>query len=361
MTGLPTEELARAASTFLDERRSRLAAAITKRHYERRPELARRYGPAGRAHCLRDAEYHLAFLSDALATSSPALFADYVGWAKVMLAGRGIAADDLAQNLQMMREVLQRELPPDMGRMVVFALDAGLARLPQLPSTLPTLLDDDAAPLTELAREYLATLLRGERHLASRLILHAAESGTPVRDLYLHVFQRSQHEIGRLWQINRISVAQEHYCTAATQAIMSQLYPYIFSGQRNGRTLVAACVAGDLHELGARVVSDLLEMEGWDTIYLGANVPSSDIARVVIEREAKLLALSTTMTFHVRVTASLIDEIRRSRAAAVKIMVGGHPFNVAPELWRQVGADAWARDGIEAISVAAELAGSSSA
>jgi MerR family transcriptional regulator, light-induced transcriptional regulator len=360
VTRVPTEGLARAASTFLDERRTRLAAAITERQYERRPELAQRYGPAGRAHCVRDAEYHLAFLSDALATSSPALFADYVGWAKIMLAGRGITAEDLAENLRMVREVLQHELPPDTGRMVVLALEAGLDRLPLLPSTLPALLDDAAVPLRELARKYLATLLRGERHLASRLILSAAESGTPVRDLYLHVFQRSQHEVGRLWQMNRISVAQEHYCTAATQAIMSQLYPYIFSGRRSGRTLIVACVAGDLHEIGARVVSDLLEMEGWDTIYLGANVPSSDIAKLLIERDASLLALSTTMTFHVRVTARLIAEIRASSAAKVKIIVGGHPFNVAPGLWRQVGADGWARDGIEAVSVVAKLVGSGS-
>ena len=58
------------------------------------------------------------------------------------------------------------------------------------------------------------------------------------------MFQLSLREVGRLWQMNQISVAQEHYCTAATQLIMSQLYPYIFSGERRNRTLIAAYAGG---------------------------------------------------------------------------------------------------------------------
>ena len=79
----------------------------------------------------------------------------------------------------------------------------------------------------------------------------------------------------RYWQMNRLTVAQEHYCTAATQMIMSQLYPYIFEGERNGRVLVATCVAENLHEIGVRMVTDFFEMDGWDTFYLGANVPTA--------------------------------------------------------------------------------------
>ena len=107
-----------------------------------------------------------------------------------------------------------------------------------------------------------------------RFVLDAVNSGVPVRDIYLQVFQPAQYEIGRLWQTNRISVAQEHYCTAATQLIMSQLYPLIFSSPRNGLRMVAACVQGDSHELGLRMVSDFFELEGWDTLFLGASTPA---------------------------------------------------------------------------------------
>ncbi|MDZ7776615.1 MAG: hypothetical protein U5L09_13885 [Bacteroidales bacterium] len=55
---------------------------------------------------------------------------------------------------------------------------------------------------------------------------------------------------------------------------MSQLYPYIFNSQRVGKSMVAATVGGELHEMGIRMVADFFEMEGWDTWYLGANAPA---------------------------------------------------------------------------------------
>ena len=41
---------------------------------------------------------------------------------------------------------------------------------------------------------------------------------------------------------------------------------------KNGLKFVAACVTEDLHEVGLRMVSDILELEGCNTLYLGANV-----------------------------------------------------------------------------------------
>jgi hypothetical protein len=234
-------------AAILDNSRHELAEAITDRHYQLHPELAERFGPAGRSHCRQDTEYHLSYLSAAVATETPAFFAEYVGWCKTMLGARGIGAGDLAENLRTLREVLERSLPPDVCILAVPPVHAGLAELGRVAAAPSSLLAEDGGPLAQLAHDYLSALLRAERHLASSLILAAADAGTPIRDLYLRVFQPSQHEVGRLWQMNQISVAQEHYCTAATQLIMSQLYPYIFSGERRSRTLVAACVDTQPH------------------------------------------------------------------------------------------------------------------
>lgn len=332
-----------------------LADAITARHYELQPDLAARYGEAGRAKCLQDAHYHLAYLSEAIRVSLPSLFADYIAWAKVMLETRGVPANDLARNLEVMRDTLREKLPAKLSAVAARYVESGIDRLPELPSSLPSLLRPDEL-LSNLAKEYLDALLRGERHIASRLIMDSVENGTNVKEIYLHVFQPAQHEIGRLWQMNQISVAQEHYCTAATQLIMSQLYPYIFATEKNGRTLVATCVAGDLHEIGVRMVSDFFEMEGWDTFYLGANAPTPSILQTLIEHKADVLAASTTITSHVRALAELIAAVRASDACRdVKVLVGGYPFNVAPELWRQIGADACAHDALESVAIANRL------
>jgi methanogenic corrinoid protein MtbC1 len=190
------------------------------------------------------------------------------------------------------------------------------------------------------------------------MILGAAERGTPVREIYVQVFQATQREIGRLWQLNEISVAQEHYCTAATQFIMSQLYPYLFTEESKGRKLLAACVEGELHEIGIRMVADFFEMEGWDTTYLGANTPAFGMVDMLGKLKPDLLAISATMPFHVHLVSELIDMVRGSPVSGVKIIVGGYPFNTVNDLWSKVGADAFARDADEALLIAGGLIGS---
>jgi methanogenic corrinoid protein MtbC1 len=73
-------------------------------------------------------------------------------------------------------------------------------------------------PYADLARSYMEALLRGDRQTASRLVMEAVENGVSVRDIYLHVLHVSRREIGRLWQLNRISVAPKH--------VLSQLIFY---------------------------------------------------------------------------------------------------------------------------------------
>jgi methanogenic corrinoid protein MtbC1 len=208
----------------------------------------------------------------------------------------------------------------------------------------------------DLAQRYLELVLAGDRREASRSIIEAADQGIAIREIYLDVLQPVQREIGRLWQLHRISVAQEHLCTAITQLVMSQLYPRLFSGKRRQRSAVGTCVGGELHEIGMRMVVDLLEMEGWDTFYLGADTPHDAVIQQVVDVKADLLAVSVTLANHVDQAAKLIDRLRGDpRCAATKVLVGGLPFNFSPDLWSRVGADATAPDAQGAADAATRL------
>lgn len=342
----PSQEVA----DLIAGRQAELAEAMVAAHYAKDPDLSLRYGQKGRQKCLEDALYHLSYLAEAVRMSSPTLFADYLGWARILLDGLGIPPGDLMNHLEIMDEELRRLLPVDVQDTLQPYLDAGRRQL-SVPADIPSFIQP-GNPLAELAEAYLRRLLNGERQAAGKLILDAVDRGTPVRDIYLHVFQCTQHELGRLWQTNRITVAQEHYCTAATQLIMSQLYPRIFSTEKIGRRLVASCVSGELHEIGVRMVADFFEMEGWDTYYLGANTPTEAIVKAIEDRRPDLLAFSATMTFHVGVLAKLVEDVRKSEAGkTVRILVGGYPFNVSADLWKKVGADGWAGDAEGALAL----------
>lgn len=340
---------------YITQNRTSLVEVIVDKLYALYPSMEQRYGKVGRQKCIEDTNYHLMFLTEALAANSPRLFADYVAWVKALLAGLNIPAEDLAGNLQVISNVLLENAPENTRDALNSFIASGLMPL-SADVALPESFLSKENLYGTLAQEYLQALLDSDRRRASQLILDAVQAGVPVKDIYLHVFQRSQYEIGRLWHLNKITIAHEHYCTAATQMIMSQLYPLTAANNKVGKRVVAAGVSGELHELGIRMVADFFEMAGWETLFLGANTPLPAIIKLLIEHKADVLAISATMTFHVSYVAALIDAVRASpECGDVRVIVGGHPFNIAPDLWEDIGADAYGRDAQEAVEIAERL------
>jgi methanogenic corrinoid protein MtbC1 len=302
-----------------------------------------------------DNAHHLAYLAEAIRTGDDALFVNYAQWLKVRYATKPQTGQSVESVLEALRHAIMECAPGPTAGATVPILDTALAALPSSPDTAPSYLDPDA-PYAATARQYLDRLLAADRNKACDLVVRTAGGGAPIRDIYVHVFQPCLREVGRLWQLNKISVAQEHYCTAATQLVMAQLSPYVFSGVTSDRRMVATCVGGELHELGIRMVTDLMEMAGWDTYYLGANMNTEGILAAIEEYDADLLALSATMVYHVHLVEETIAAVRDSeRTRGVRVMVGGFPFLVSPDLWRTVGADGFAPDPDTAIAVADQL------
>lgn len=348
-TDLCSSARARAALEASKERIAKFVTEVVSARFEAR------IGPTRREELNREALDLLAYLGEALAAEEHTLFVEYVAWQKVMLAGRDRPTEELLQVLRATAEAVSLELGPELGRVAVDPLQAGIDSLPRLPAALPSRLKKKSC-VGDLGQRYLELLLSRDRRSASRLILEAAEEGVPIKDIYLHVFQDALYEIGQLWQMNKVTVAEEHYCTAATQLIMSQLYSYIFSRGRIDRRVVLSCVSGNLHELSMRMVADFFEMAGWDTCYLGANTPSDSVLTTVLKEDAHLLAISATLTNQVRPVATLIEALRADSAfRKVKVLVGGYPFNLDTELWTKIGADGWAPDALAAVDVAGRL------
>lgn len=342
------------AGKILRELAAQLAAAATDRYWRTHPESASRWGPAGRHLTEQDFRNHCCLLAEALDVNQPVLFADYMKWVKALLERRRVPWEVLAEGLECIRAELATRVTSDVRERVDRFLRGGQAAIAAAVEELPSYLE--TGPCSRLVAGYMEALLSGDRHRAMRMVLDAVERGTSIRDVYLHVFQPSQREIGRLWLINRVSVAQEHFCTASTQLIMSQLYPRLSDSPRNGMRLVAACAGGDLHEMGVRMISDFFEMAGWDTFYLGANTPAAQIVRAVRDRNAHLLAVSVTLTQHLSAAAGIVRELRADeRTCAVRLLVGGGPFNTVPDLWKAFGADAYAGDAASAVETADRL------
>lgn len=330
-----------------------IATRAYDRYGELYPELFRSYTDYQRSQMLEDFRYHVRYLRESLAVDDPAIFLDYVSWAQVVLASYYLPEDTLATSLVAFNEVVLKELPEEEGLRASAYIAQARALLASPPQEIPSFIREDN-PLAAQARAYLAALFATDREKARVIIMEQLNKNVPIRDLYRYIFQPALRETGRLWQTRQASVAQEHYISGTTEQFITLLYYHVMqesrNQKRNGRSLVATCVSDELHDIGIRMVADFFEMDGWDTLYIGANVPAASIVAMIRERHADAIAISSTMPYHLPHVYELIQAIRADpMTAGTRIVIGGYPFNLMPDLWKRIGADTGALSADEAV------------
>lgn len=339
------------ASAWLDENLDSLASAITAETFSRNSELQEKYGQIGRRKCEEDAHYHLHYLGEAIVNHSEKMFLDYVAWAKIMLCSRGIRAEDLANNLEVMAQVLRLKAPRPYRVIFDRVLASASAGLPNFPEALPSFVDD-RSPHGGLANRYLNSLLLLNREEAFAVVVAALEDGLSFADLFQHVIYPVQKEVGRLWQENRITVLQEHYCTAATDLLITSSKRKFLGNRRNVAAL-ALCADGEEHCLGIKMFADLLEADGWRVAYVGSKSPVADVLKHITLNSTDLVAISVASPLHLAKVRELITKIRSLPLRQIPaVLVGGAAINSEPDLWKRLKADRAALSVSEGLEVA---------
>ncbi len=317
---------------------------------ERQPEL-REPGtqdlPNWRAHL----NQKVLELSTALSLGRPELFRDRVRWSGRSFQARGLSLDYLKAELECLAAVLRDKLTTSVSDDVFAILDAGMAALDEPLGAEQGLNGND--PHQRLALSYLQQVLEGNSRQATRLVLDAAQEHS-MEDIYLKVLMPAQAEVGRLWQAGELTIAEEHFVTATTDRVMAVLASSVSPRDRNGRTVVAAAVAGNAHQLGIRSVADFFDMAGWNAVHLGVDVPPQEIARAAQYFAADVVTLSVTMATQIKVLKQSITAVRKA-APSARVIVGGIALSVVPDLWADTGADAYARHAADAVHVADSL------
>jgi methanogenic corrinoid protein MtbC1 len=330
-----------------------LASHVVEMHLSACPQMGERYG-AESATWRSEVATRLIHLSAAVSFDEPVLFTDFVGWSKAGFSTRGVPVADLEQSLVFTREVLDHELSGPARAAAVKILDETLHSFSRFPDSIPSILEVESPHRGRLAR-YLEMVLEGKRAEAAHLVDEWIRQGLSVRDVYEHIIEPAQVEVGRMWHRGEITVAEEHLCTAATQIAMSHL---VVGAARNSgpHTVLVTSVSGDIHSVGLRMVADFFELDGWHIRDLGASTPVADLIDAVEMFDVDILALGCKMTPHLRAARELISAVKSDpRSSHAKVIVGGAPFKVAPQLASKVGAHGTARSAPEAVAMANHL------
>jgi methanogenic corrinoid protein MtbC1 len=204
-----------------------------------------------------------------------------------------------------------------------------------------------------ILEQYLEALLRGDRPACRSVIEQAMKSGILANSVYVDIIWPIMLEIGHLAHTDRISPTQEHLATRINRTIVDQLQNKLPRKPAKTKKIMVCCADTELQELGAQIMADLFESDGWEVKFVGGGLTNDDILAFVHDLAPDVLLIYGTLPKQAPSVRKLIDTVRQINAwPNMRIMVCGGLFNRAEGLWEEIGADLFAPTALEAIRVA---------
>lgn len=343
------------AAENLLERAEEIAAQACDLLLGSRPEISERFGTDARRVWERHLNQRVLELVAAVEAGEPVMFGSRLKWSRNAMAARKLKSGDLDASLNCLRNSIEQALSGPDRQAAIACIDSARAEIDAQSDALAQSYLDHRLPAERLAQRYIQTVIAGNILQGMDTVLDALGREIDVRDAFLKVLLPAQREVGRLWHQNEVSVAEEHLVTSTTLRLMAVLASRVARRPHRSSTVVATAVAGNAHEVGIRAITYLMELDGWRAIYLGPDTPQADLPATIECYNTDLVMLSIALISQLQSLKKTITAIRTGCKEPVKIMVGGNGLRDMPELWKEIGADAYAADAVETLDTAAKL------
>lgn len=196
-------------------------------------------------------------------------------------------------------------------------------------------------------------IISGEKESIADMVDKALSDGHKPNEITDKALSAAMNAVGKDFGAKKIFLPQVMLSAEAMREAFLKIKERIpADSQSNKGTIVIATVKGDIHDLGKNIVAALLENNGYKVIDLGKDVDKEEIIRAAEENNADMIGLCSLMTTTITQIDEVIAELKKSRFK-VKVMIGGAV--VTQEYADNVGADAYAADGVEAVELAKKL------
>jgi len=214
--------------------------------------------------------------------------------------------------------------------------------------------------LKQFMSEYNEAVMDTDRDRALLVVRDALDQGiSPEEVVFEIVVPAIELTMTSISENQGVSLAQHFMAAQIASEVVDDMVPRFAKAPEIVGQIVIGTAQGDFHGLGKRIVAGCLKAMMVEVADLGLNVAPELFVDEAVARDAEVIAISAMMVH----TARGENGCRRVRQILgergleerIKVAVGGAPFRFDPELFRTVGADAWAENGITAARVITDL------
>lgn len=128
--------------------------------------------------------------------------------------------------------------------------------------------------------------------------------------------------VGDEWHAGRLSIAQEHLASSVLHDIIVEVMRG-FAPRDDAPRVLVGTPAGERHAIGAALVGAAAAVHGWRVIYLGTDLPASDIASAAMATDVDVVALSILLVDDVARVLGEVRDVRSRVPATVAVIAGG--------------------------------------
>jgi len=178
----------------------------------------------------------------------------------------------------------------------------------------------------EIQNDFYLALLEPSLNKALEIANEFVFSSEDIKIFLEDVITPSLYILGKEWAIGKISVGQEHAATSICQLVISKLYYKIAEETPSKRKLLVTTAPKELHQIGSRMIADILEINSYDIYYVG----DGDIEKILaIMKEESIfeVVISSTIKESIVTTKNIIHQIRDFfKNQKIYIYVGGQAY-----------------------------------
>lgn len=183
------------------------------------------------------------------------------------------------------------------------------------------------SPLKSLRQQWLERCLEYDEVGANSILNHAFAM-FPIELVCEEILLSCLVQIGEDWYQNNLSVQQEHFISNLILQKISALAATVPNPTRH-ESIILACPPDEKHTIALHIFSLLLRYQGWNTIYLGANVPAAKFEDIITKTNPTLVILSAQ---RLSTASTLLDMVFQLRKLEVQTAYGGRIFNLETEI-----------------------------
>ena len=167
-----------------------------------------------------------------------------------------------------------------------------------MAATLEKFAADASAEYFDAKQKRLAhAIVNGDHEIAGQVTDELISAQQTLGDIYLKVVTPALEGVGESWCRGDIGVGEQKLATEIVIGQMDRLRAHFAPpARRSLYRVMVACIEGEQHYIGARMLADLCGARGWHVDFLGANVPNQALVEMVHRRHPQVIGLSVTMT-----------------------------------------------------------------